>query len=400
MKIAVCGIRGVPACYGGFETFAEELGRRLVERGHEVVVYGRKHFIDYSESHYCGVELKLLPAPQHKYLETPVHTLLCLLHLLWQPVDVILVCNAANSPLLFIPRLFGKKIVINVDGIERRRAKWNLLGRLWYRLGEICSVYFAQRLVADADVIKDYYDEHFGTDADVIRYGYRDELPARVKRKVKDAEIRLVDEAEQSLFEEFGVEPGRYLLYVSRLEPENNAHVLIEAYNQLPPSRQKMPLLIVGDAPYAKDYIRSLKELASENIIFAGYRFARSYELLQLGAYLYVQASEVGGTHPALVEAMGFGNAVIANDTPEHREVLLDTGLYYDFNDSESLAENLIALIDDRHLAANLRKKAYHLARGSYHWDKICNQYEELFYQLRPELQREVVTKRRVHQAR
>ncbi|MCB0325812.1 MAG: glycosyltransferase, partial [Bdellovibrionales bacterium] len=106
-KVALCGIRGIPACYGGFETFAEELCPRLVERGYEVVVYGRSHVISHSEPLYKGVELRLLPAPKHKYLETPVHTIRSFLDLWRRPVDCVLLCNAANSPFIPIARLRG-----------------------------------------------------------------------------------------------------------------------------------------------------------------------------------------------------------------------------------------------------------------------------------------------------
>ena len=383
MKIAICGIRGIPACYGGFETFAEELSTRLVEQNHEVIVYGRNHVIKYEQPFYKGVRIKLLPAPKHKYFETPIHTLRCLIDLVRNPVDVILVCNAANSPFLFIPRLFGAKIAINLDGIERMRAKWNMLGRLWYRLGEVCSTLFAQQLISDADVIRDYYLKSYGAESAVIRYGYRRTDDTRVDAKVFSGTCSSFDEKERALFQELGIEPHKFVLYVSRLEPENNAHVVIEAYNQIDPAlKRSMPLVIVGDAPYSDEYIRHLRRIAGENVIFTGYRFGKDYQTLQLSAYCYVQATEVGGTHPALVEAMGYGNAVISNETPENVEVLSDAGAFYKKNNKEHLASLLTRFISEPLEVAKFQKLALNRARSLFDWEKITSEYQELFASL------------------
>lgn len=385
MKIAITGIRGIPACYGGFETFAEELAPRLVARGHEVVVYGRTHVIKHTELHYRGVEIRLLPAPKHKYLETPVHSLRSFLHLLRNRVDVVLVCNAANSPFIFIPRFFGcMPVAVNVDGIERKRAKWNWLGKTWYLLGEITSVVFANLVIADAEVIANYYQSTYHRSATVIAYGYHEsrdaEVVARLNRvsngeQPPDGEANACAEA-SALFDELQVSPGEYILYVARLEPENNAHVVIEAHLRLPEPLRRFPLVVVGDAPYANDYIAQLRASADSRIRFAGYRFGSSYQTLQLNARAYIQATDVGGTHPALVEAMGFGNCVIANATPENEEVLADAGLFYRKNDSESLASVLTDLIDNESELRRYQILARNRAEAVYRWDLVADAYE------------------------
>ena len=385
MRIAITGIRGIPACYGGFETFAEELGVRLVALGHDVVVYGRKHVITHDGEVYRGVRLVLLPAPKHKYLETPVHTVLSLLHLYCTRPDVVLVCNAANSPFLWIARLLGIPVAVNVDGIERMRAKWNKLGKLWYRLGEYASTLFANRVIADAQVIRDYYRDSYRCESTVITYGYRSDPRSALKAGGSQLDQINFADAELELFRTLGVQQGRYLLYVSRLEPENNAHVVIQAYNGLPEHfRHETPLVIVGDAPYADDYIRGLKEMACPEVIFAGYRFGDFYVALQLGALLYIQATEVGGTHPALVESMGFSNLVVANDTPEHREVVSNVGLFFAKNSARSLQgileECLLGAVDIN----AYRALAFQRAAQCYSWEAVTKQYEELFEELLP----------------
>jgi len=131
MKLAILGTRGIPARYGGFETFAEELSRRLAARGHQVTVYCRSR---YPEAFYHGVRLRYLPTIRHKYLDTVVHTFLSTLDLLIRRQDVALYCNAANALFTFLPRLLGIPVALNVDGLERKRRKWSWLGRSYPRL--------------------------------------------------------------------------------------------------------------------------------------------------------------------------------------------------------------------------------------------------------------------------
>ena len=167
MRIAIVGTRGVPANYGGFETFAEELGRRLVARGHEVLVYCRQQ---HPASHYLGMRLRTLPTIRHKYLETIVHTALSTLHLLTQRQEVALYCNAANAIFAWMPRLAGTRVALNVDGLERKRKKWNRFAKAWYRLSEWLATFCPDRAVSDAIAIRAYYREVYGTETTFIAY--------------------------------------------------------------------------------------------------------------------------------------------------------------------------------------------------------------------------------------
>src|SRR3990172_13208632 len=150
MKIAILGTRGIPGNVGGFETFAEELSTRLVKRGHQVTVYGRTNNIRYRQPTYKGVRLVLLPTIPHKYFDTLAHTFLSVWHVLWQDAEVVLICNAANSIFSFLPRLAGKKTVVNVDGLERQRRKWNALGKAYYLLSEWLATFLPNAIVTDA----------------------------------------------------------------------------------------------------------------------------------------------------------------------------------------------------------------------------------------------------------
>ncbi|HEY0366704.1 MAG TPA: DUF1972 domain-containing protein, partial [Pyrinomonadaceae bacterium] len=238
MRIAILGTRGIPASYGGFETFAEHLATRLVARGHEVTVYCRAHYVSPRQLEYHGVKLKVLPTIRHKYFDTVIHTFLSAIHAVSGRYDAALICNCANAPFSPILRLTGTPVAINVDGLEHKRKKWGRLGRSYYRCAEYLSTLLPNEMVTDAQVIQDYYLAHHNAPSTMIAYG------SEIERRPDRAAVR-----------KWRVEPNRYVLYVSRLEPENNAHLVIEAFKKV---RTAYRLLIVGDAPYAEQYINSL----------------------------------------------------------------------------------------------------------------------------------------------
>ena len=364
LRIALMGTRGIPARYGGFETFAEQLSTRLVARGHQVTVYSRCGFFQKygALEEYHGVKRRQVPTIFHKYLETPLSGLTTFIDALFQNYDGILLCNAANSPFAPILKLKRTPLLINVDGIERDRAKWNKLGKAWYLLGERASVFLATRLVSDADVIADYYRETYGCESEVIPYG-----------------VHPVVRQPGEVLAKFGLRKKGYILYVSRLEPENNALGVIQAYNKL---STDMPLVIVGDAPYAHDYKEQLRAAASKNVVFTGFQFGEAYEEFQSNCYCYVQATEVGGTHPALVESMSYGNCVIANGTPENLEVIGDAALSYSKNNFSQLAEILSNVISNPELAKEYGEKARERALSNYSWDAVVTRYETLLASL------------------
>jgi glycosyltransferase involved in cell wall biosynthesis len=358
MRIAILGTRGVPANYGGFETFAEHLSTRLVARGHDVTVYCRAHYISPRQIEFQGVRLKVLPTIRHKYFDTVIHTFLSALHAASQRYDAALICNAANSPFAPILRIAGIPVALNVDGLEHKRKKWNWVGRKYYLLAERLATILPSETITDAKVIQEYYLARHRAVSTMIAYG------AEVERRP------------DPLVRRWRVEPNRYVLYVSRLEPENNAHLVIEAFKRV---RTAHKLVIVGDAPYARDYIRELKARArgDKRIVFTGFVFGRDYRALQQNAYCYVHATEVGGTHPALLEAMGFGNCVLTLAAPENIEAIGDAGIAY--ADENDLAEKLQRVLRDGSLVQSFRHRAQARVQDAYDWDYVVDQYEELF---------------------
>lgn len=360
MKIAILGTRGIPANYGGFETFAEQLGTRMAARGHEITVYGRRHYSTTVRRSYNGVNLVILPTIRHKYFDTVIHTLLSALHAMVQGYDVILICNAANSIFAILPRLFGTPTLVNVDGLERKRKKWNWLGRTYYLLSEWLSTFMPTRIVTDALVIQDYYATRYGKESAMIAYG------AEVARRAAPEKL-----------ERFGLMPNHYVLYVSRLEPENNAHLVIDAYERV---KTDMPLVIVGGAPYAAEYIAQLKSTRDPRVKFTGFVFGEDYRALQQNAYCYVHATEVGGTHPALIEAMGAGNCALTLDTPENVEVMGDAGIIY--KSVDDLVVQLQRIVDSPEKIGEYRRRAMSRVMQYYNWEHITDQYEELLAEM------------------
>jgi len=361
MKIAILGTRGIPANYGGFETFAEELSSRLVERGHDVTVYGRTNNIRYAGTHYKGVRLVLLPTIPHKYFDTVAHTCLSVFHILPRNFDAVLICNAANSIFSFIPRLAGMKTVVNVDGLERKRRKWNTFGRAYYLLSEWLSTLLPNAIVTDARTIEDYYRTRYGRRSYFIPYG---------------ADAGTV--ASRGSLDALRLQPGEYFLYVSRLEPENNALLVVKAFEQVATEKK---LVMLGDAPYARDYIREVLSTSDPRIVFPGAIYGLGYRELQSHALAYIHATEVGGTHPALIEAMGHGRCVLYLDTPENREAAGDAAIPFAAS-PEALAQKLRDVLADAARREEYGRRAAERIRQCYRWDDITVQYERLFEEL------------------
>jgi glycosyltransferase involved in cell wall biosynthesis len=353
MRIALLGTRGIPANYGGFETFAEEISVRLVERGHQVTVYCREK---HAFSEYRGVQLRYLPPVQHKYLETVVHTGISTFDLLLRrDFDVVLYCNAANAMFTILPRILGMPSALNVDGLERHRKKWNQFAKTWYLMSEWLATWCCSAVITDAQRIREYYLERYGKDSTFIPYG---------------AEARKVGETDA--LRELGLESGKYVLYVSRLEPENNALMVREAFEKV---RTDFKLVLVGDAPYAPDYIRKVKDTLDARIIIPGAIYGDSYHQLQSHCAVYVQATEVGGTHPALIEAMGHGALVLYLETPESLEVAGADAVPFTGDLVDRLQWAVDASEEERALWAG---RAMQRIEKLYSWKVVTDQYEAL----------------------
>ena len=356
MRIGILGTRGIPARYGGFETLAEELSARLCARGHDVTVYTRTRYAQPGVDEWRGAKIRVLPTIPTKYLDTVAHGVLSGLDAALERFDAVLVCNAINAASAFLPRLGGKtRVVLNVDGLERHRRKWSAVGRMAYRLSERLSTIVPDVVVTDAKVIQDYYRSRYGCASVFIPYG--GDLP---------------EPAGTDTLARLGVVSERYVLYVSRLEPENNALAVVRAYRDVPGDT---PLVLVGDAPYAADYIARVRQEADPRVRMPGAIYGEGYRELLAHAAVYVQATEVGGTHPALVEAMGYGRVVCYNATPENEEVAGGAALPFDASRPETLTRALRGVLDDPGAHSVWKERARARTRERYGWDNVVDRY-------------------------
>ncbi len=353
MKIAILGTRGIPARYGGFETFAEELSKRLAGRGHEVTVYCRER---HSESAYLGVRLAYLPTIRHKYLDTIAHTFVSTVHLLFHRPHAALYCNAANAIFTLPPRLFGIPVALNVDGLERNRKKWNRLAKTWYLISEWLATFCPTAVISDAAAIQQYYSDRYGKPTSLIPYG-------------ADTGKLATSETPDRL----GLERGKYFLYVSRMEPENNGLLVREAFEAV---ETPMKLALIGDAPYASAYIARVRDTRDPRIVMPGSIYGQGYQELGSHCFAYIHATEVGGTHPALIEAMGRGALVLFLNTEENAEVAGGAGIAFEADNLAAKMREVLAMS----AAEKEHWRALALARvlERYSWDAVTDSYEEL----------------------
>jgi len=367
MKIAILGTRGIPARYGGFETLAEQLSARLAARGHDVTVYCRRPFTTPEDTTPPGVRRVILPTISKKHLDTAFHTFLSVIHVSLTDADVVLICNVANGPLAWIPRLFGKPTVLNVDGLDRKRKKWNLVGRASLFLCELFSAITPTRILTDSRIMEEYYWRHYHRRSAMIAYGA--EVPANgvggpVVSRTEDKPLDL---------------PAKpFILYVSRLEPENNPELLLDAYRQV---QTDWPLVIVGGNAYDAAYVERLKSAADPRVIFLGPVYGSGYWQLLRDAGLYIFACEVGGVHPALIEAMAARKPILYLGTPENRETAGEGGIPFR-PDSADLASGISLLLRDANLRDDLGRKAQDRATKMFGWEETTQKYEALFSEL------------------
>lgn len=361
LKIALIGTRGVPANYGGFETCVEEVGKRLVVKGHDVTVYCRKSYYEEKQGEYLGMKLVYLPNIPKKTLDTMSHTFLSTVHALFFNYDVYMVFNAANALFVLLLRLFGKKIIINTDGLEWKRSKWGMFGRSFYKLSEKLSCLIANRLVSDSKGIRDYYLEAHKTDSTEIAYGA---YVQHVKTPIKLNEFRL--------------KPYEYFLQITRFEPENHPLLTIQAFKKLQTDKK---LVLVGGNPYPNDYTRQIESEINDSIINLGFIYDQDIlKELWCFSYAYIHGNDVGGTNPALLQTMASACFTLAKDNPFNRDVLADCGMY--FKDVDSLTEKMHWALNNIDILEEYKEKAQVRILDKYSWEKVSDQYEQLFQEV------------------
>ncbi len=363
MRIAMIGIKAIPARFGGFETAVDELSRGLVKLGHRVRVYNRSAMATFPGTSYEGVELVNLPTLKSKNLSTIVHAFLSTLHVLFHRVDVVHYYTTGVTLFAPLARLFGMKVVCSVDGTDWQRAKWGRFPRWYLRFSEKLAVLSCNGLISDSKDVMKYYQQSYRASSFCILYGTCERRSQR-----------------NDILDRFQLTDRGYVLFVGRLVPENNLHHLIKAFENMSTDRK---LVIVGDDPWEKEYVRSLKGTVDPRIVFTGGVYGDGYAQLQQRAYMFVLPDEIGGTHPALVEAMGYGNCVLVNDTCSNLEVISDSGFHYHGADGHvDLQRKMQQLLDAPDLVAAYRVRARQRAQTHYRWDDVVQQHANVYKRL------------------
>lgn len=360
MRIGIIGARGIPARYGGFDTFATELAPRLVARGCDVTVYCQARYsLPERPRFYEGVRLVYLPAVSKRSLENVSHEAVSAVHALGSRYDVTYVLGLRATVLHSVARLLGQKVFFNTDGHDWQRRKWSPTARRYLEWSERFGVWLRPAgLIADSRAIGDYFTERYGVKAEFIPYG-----------------APVVPPASELPSPSHELAPGGYFLVVCRLEPENNVDKVIDAYSKLDTDKK---LVIVGGTNYESGYIDGLKAAAGSNVVFTGWMFdPDALNALMRNCYAYIHGHEVGGTNPSLLHAMAAGCCVLANGVIYNRQVLESTGLFWD--SVESLWQAMTDVLADPSMPAALGSAAEVRVKEHYDWDRIADEYVELF---------------------
>ena len=376
MKIAMIGQKGIPAVYGGVERHVEEIASRLVEKGHEVTVYCRPYYMDenkYKDDTYKGIKIKVLPTVRSKHLDAIVHCFVSSLNLFRNEYDIVHYHAIGPSTVSFISRLFFKKTVVTIHGLDWQRKKWSFFATLFLKLGERTAYYFPNKTISVSRTLKGYYDNKYNGNIEYIPNGVNNSPEPSCEIITK----------------KYGLKTNDYIVFISRLEPEKGCHYLIEAFKKIVTGKK---LVVVGDSIYSKDYVRSLHQMAEncENIIFTGNVVGQELAELFENAYLFVLPSEIEGLPIVILEALSFGKCILASDIPENMEVLFPppktNGAQYGYSfqskNISDLSEKLKTLIDSPEKVAEMAAKSKKYVEQNFNWDIITDQTEQVYYSL------------------
>jgi glycosyltransferase involved in cell wall biosynthesis len=366
LRIAVIGCRGIPAGYGGFETFAEELTPRLVERGHDVTVYCRRGYTgEAMADEYKGVRLRYTPYLKRRELEQLSHEFTSIADSVRRKFDLYYFLGTRSAP-MYVPLRAARKrvIVVNTDGLEWKRRKWPPIGRAYLRFAEWVAVRLASDfLISDAKAIRQYFLDTYHHESKYLTNG-----------------AHIYTELPEGALDQWSLTPGEYYLIACRIEPENNIDLIIKEFVASGSPRE---LVIVGGMNYETPYWQELQDLGrGHRVRFLGPVYGPMLvEYLHLGCYGYLHGHEVGGTNPALLKAMGCANGVIALDTPFNSENLEDTGLLWT-KAPGSLADQIVWADDHPAEFRELGLQAQQRIRELYTWDMVADNHDRFFRQV------------------
>lgn len=361
LRVAFIGGRGVISKYSGIETYYEEVGKRLAERGHGVAVYCRTYFTPAIAEHN-GMKLMRLPTIRLKHLETLIHTIFSTAHAITQHYDVVHYHALGPALFSFIPRLFGAQTAVTVQGLDWQRRKWGRLASTVLRLGEKASVRLPNGTMVVSRVLQQRYREMHGSEPIYIPNG---------------GFLRERREACKIL--EFGLEPGKYVLFLGRFSPEKGCHLLVNAFERI---ETGVKLVLAGASSYCDAYSHELRKHASERIRILDWVSGQTLDELLTNAMIFVLPSDLEGLSLALLDAMGAGLCVLVSDVPENREVVEGAGFTFARGSVEDLAERLRFLIANPAVREAAGRTARKRIEQDYQWPKIAESIETAYFKI------------------
>ena len=405
MKIAIIGSRGIPAKYGGFETFAEGLSTKLVKKGYDITVTCEYEPRKTRISEFNGVKLDYFPfkPPSNYFLRKFYENISDIYFLIKSSrnYDLIYFLGIEVGMFLFIPHILNRtlKLIVNIDGVMWKRTKFNKLERWLLKLNHVLATVFADIIVADAKEMKKYVRNKYLKKTVFIPYGIN--IPSKIqwdeKKLLKlkdscgtrefDSNINVLEKVmdETNISVKFrqiaenkhiNLYPNQYWLLVARLEHENNIHIIVKAFSS---SHSKYPLIIVGDFT-DNNYKKELHALVRDhpNIHFLGSIYdIELLDMLRQNCFGYFHGHTVGGTNPSLLEAMSMKNIILAHGNQFNKEVCGNGALY--FENSNSLKEKIELIENSTENYQKLKLEAFNRVKEGYLWNGIISKYEFLF---------------------
>lgn len=363
LSVAMLGSRGVPANYSGVEKYAEEVGAFLVKRNVAVTVYCHAKYVSQRGDHR-GMSLVFMPTIKTKHLETIVHTFLSTCHALWQGTECFHYLAIGPATVAWLPRLFGRKVVTTVQGLDWDRAKWGQVARWYLKLGEWATITFSHQVVVVSKTLHRHFQQKYQRYTCHIPNGYQPPI-----------------QREASLIKNIGLEADRYFLFVGRLSPEKGCHTLIEAFKRLNTAHH---LVLAGKPNFAQSYHRTLQNAAqgSPHIHFAGFVQGALLQELYTNAYVVVLPSEREGLSVSLLEALSYHNCLLVSDIPENVEVL-PAGYTFQVGNVTDLSKQLQRLVDYPEQVVAARKQLAHSTTQLATWPQVGAATHEIYNAVR-----------------
>ena len=375
MKIAIIGCRGIPAKYGGFETFAQGLTENLVKNGYDITVSCEYEPLQSRKDNYNGAKLEYFPVkpPKNYFLRKIYENLSDIYFLikLSRKHQLIYFLGIEVGMFLFIPKILNRKsqVIVNIDGVMWQRSKFSLLERWLLKINHDMAAVFADKIIVDAQAMKNYVNKKYLDKTNYLSYGI--DVPKRVTWNGESLKLL-------KAYTSIEMSPGDYYLVVARLEPENNIHTIIDAFTQ---AEIPVPLLVVGDftsETYKEEIEAIAEECTQPGIIFLGSIYNQKLlDMLRQNCCAYIHGHSVGGTNPSLLEAAISRNIIIAHDNQFNREVCGTSALY--FKNEIELSRKIKSVYKHQQSYLKLKDDVYYRVKNNYLWDRITEGYLSLF---------------------